>query len=209
MHCLKVTAADIKCIGSCFCVVRGADTDKIRAGDFFIIYDAEMHFLHYNIFKYVWYKISWMEEEWMNYSAETKPGMADPYWYAAYTYEKNSRLLLQKKDDFWEKPHFNITMHHNGIESFKQSNILCGFSKEALLAFGWYISIDSGGVKLFNECGVQIGQLECYYGNRTSLGNKYHSNQPHMQRWIVRKAIFDKAIQRIPAIKEQHSIFLY
>lgn len=53
MHCLKVTAADIKCIGSCFCVVRGADTDKLRAGDFFIIYDAEMHFLHYNIFKYV------------------------------------------------------------------------------------------------------------------------------------------------------------
>lgn len=118
--------------------------------------------------------------------------------YAACAYEKNSRLLLQKRDDFWEKPHFNITMHHNGIESFKQSNILCGFSKEALLAFGWYISIDSGGVKLLNECGVQIGQLECYYGNRTSLGNRYHSNQPHMQRWIVRKEIFDKAIQRIP-----------
>lgn len=122
------------------------------------------------------------------------PGMQPEY--AAYAYERNSRLLLQKRDDFEEELHFNITLHHNGIESFKQSNIMCGFSKKALLAFGWYISVDSDGAKLFDEQGDQIGQLECYYGNRSSLGNRYHSNQPHMQRWIVQKGKFEKSVQQ-------------
>ncbi|MEE0202435.1 MAG: hypothetical protein U0I51_18090 [Muricomes sp.] len=122
------------------------------------------------------------------------PGMKSEY--AACAYERNSKLLLQTRDDFYEDPHYNITMHHNGIESFKQSNIMCGFSKEALLAFGWHISIDTGGVKLFDEDGSQIGKLECYYGNRTSLGNRYHSNQPYMQRWIVdRTALEQKLLQ--------------
>lgn len=124
------------------------------------------------------------------------PGMKPEY--AAYTYERNSRLLLQKRDDFCEKAHFNITMHHNGIESFKQSNILCSFSKEALLVFGWYISIDSDGVKLFDKHGEQIGRLEYYYGNRTGIGNRSHSNQPLMQRWIVRREVFNKVKQVIP-----------
>ena len=122
------------------------------------------------------------------------PGMKSEY--AACAYERNSKLLLQTRDDFYEDPHYNITMHHNGIESFKQSYIMCGFSKEALLAFGWHISIDTGGVKLFDEDGSQIGKLECYYGNRTSLGNRYHSNQPYMQRWIVdRTALEQKLLQ--------------
>ena len=63
------------------------------------------------------------------------PGMKPEY--AACAYERNSKLVLQRRDDFYENPHYNITMHHNGIESFKQSNIMCGFSKEALLAFRW------------------------------------------------------------------------
>lgn len=126
------------------------------------------------------------------------PGMKPDH--VAHAYERNSRLMLQRREDFCEELHINITMHHNGIESFKQSNIMCGFSKEALLAFGWYISIDSKGVKLFDRHGEQIGQLECYYGNRGSLGNRYHSNQPYMQRWIVRKEKLNKSIQqsRIP-----------
>lgn len=118
--------------------------------------------------------------------------------YAACTYERNSRLLLQKSQDFIENPHFNITLHHNGIMSFKQSNVLCGFSKEALLFFGWDISIGSDGEKLLDKDGEQIGQLECYYGNRTSLGNRYQSNQPFIQRWVVKKDKIDEAIRKIP-----------
>lgn len=117
--------------------------------------------------------------------------------YAACAYERNSKLVLQRRDDFYEDPHYNITMHHNGIESFKQSNIMCGFSKEALLAFGWNISIDAGGVKLFDEDGSQIGKFECYYGNRISLGNRYHSNQPYMQRWIVDRTELEKKLFRV------------
>ncbi len=116
--------------------------------------------------------------------------------YAACAYERNSRLILQRREDFCEDYHFNITMHHNGIESFKQSNILCGFSKSALLAFGWIILIDSAGVKLFDRYGEQIGRLECYYGNRNGVGNRYLSNQPSMQRWVVRKDKFEKSIQQ-------------
>lgn len=71
-----------------------------------------------------------------------------------------------------------------------------GFSKEALLTFGWYISVDSDGVNLYDEQGDQIGQLECYYGNRSSLGNRYHSNQPHLQRWIVQKGKFEKSVKQ-------------
>jgi hypothetical protein len=121
------------------------------------------------------------------------PGMEPGY--AACAYERNSRSLLQKRDDFIEEPHFSITLHHNGIMSFKQSNILCGFSKESLLVFEWDISIDSDGVKLFDKHGKQIGRLECFYGKRSSIGNRYHSNQPHIQRWIVQKVAFAKSIQ--------------
>ena len=49
---------------------------------------------------------------------------------------------------------------------------------------------------MFDEDGSQIGKLECYYGNRTSLGNRYPSNQPYMQRWIVdRTALEQKLLQ--------------
>lgn len=116
--------------------------------------------------------------------------------YAAWIFERNSRLLLQQRDDFSEKKHCNITMHHNGIESFKQSNIMCGFSKRALQEFGWHISIDVNGVRVFDESGEPIGRLEYYYGNRTCLGNRYHSNQPYMQRWIVSKRKIDEKTQK-------------
>ena len=115
--------------------------------------------------------------------------------YAACAYERNSRLLLQKRDDFIEGRHFNITLHHNGIMSFKQSNVLCGFSKNALKLFKWSISVDSEGIKLFDENDNQIGKLEYYYGNR-SLENHYLSNQPYMQRWIVKKAKIDEVVQK-------------
>ena len=36
---------------------------------------------------------------------------------------------------------------------------MCGLSKTALLAFGWYIEVGVNGMKLFDERGEQIGWL--------------------------------------------------
>lgn len=121
------------------------------------------------------------------------PGMKPEY--VAYTYERNSRLILQMREDFFEKKHFNISLHYNGIESFQHSNIMCGLSKTALLAFGWHIEVGINGVKLLNECGEQIGWLEYYYGSRSDMGNRYHSNQPYLQRWIVQKKELDRSMR--------------
>ena len=115
--------------------------------------------------------------------------------YAAYTYERNSRLILQMREDFLEKKHFNISIHHNGIESFKHSNIMCGLSKTALLALGWHIEVGANCMKLLDECGEQIGWFEHYGGSRSGMGNRYHSNQPYMQRWIVQKEKLDKSMR--------------
>lgn len=121
------------------------------------------------------------------------PGMKSEY--AAYTYERNSRLILQMREDFFEEKHFNISIHYNGIESFKHSNIMCGLSKTALLALGWHIEVGVNGMKLFDECGEQIGWFEHYCGSRSDMGNRYHSNQPYMQRWIVQKEKLDKSMR--------------
>ena len=131
------------------------------------------------------------------------PGMKPEY--ATYPRERNAKLILHDRDDFFKEIHYNITLFYNGIESFKQSNIMVGFSKEALLTLGWHISIDSGNVKLFDEYGKQIGELECYYGNRTSPGNRYYTNQPYMQRWIVDRTEVEKKLAQVrflPPLKD-------
>lgn len=120
------------------------------------------------------------------------PGMKSEY--AAYTYERNSRLILQMREDFFEEKHFNISIHYNGIESFQHSNIMCGLSKTALLALRWHIEVGVNGMKLLDECGEQIGWFEHYCGSRSDMGNRYHSNQPYMQRWIVQKEKVDKSM---------------
>ena len=121
------------------------------------------------------------------------PGMKPEY--AAYTYERNSRVILQMREDFFEEKHFNISIHYNGIESFKHSNIMCGLSKTALLAFGWHIEVGVNGMKLFDERGEQIGWFEHYCGSRSDMGNRYQRNQPYMQRWIVQKEKLDKSMR--------------
>ena len=119
------------------------------------------------------------------------PGL--PSKYAAYCYERNSRLLLQSRPDFSEQEHYNITLHHNGIESFQGSNIMCGFSKISLDEFHWHINITVNGMRLFNEGGQEIGRFEYYYGQRGNMGNRYISNQPLLQRWVVSKDAVSKA----------------
>lgn len=121
----------------------------------------------------------------------TIPGL--PSKYAAHCYERNSRLLLQSRPDFSEQEHYNITLHHNGIESFQGSNIMCGFSKISLDEFHWHINITVNGMRLFNEGGQEIGRFEYYYGQRGNMGNRYISNQPLLQRWVVSKDAISKA----------------
>ena len=71
---------------------------------------------------------------------------------------------------------------------------MCGLSKTALLSLGWCIGVVINGMKLFDECGEQIGWFEHYCGSRSDLGNWYHSNQPYMQKWIVQKEKLDKSM---------------
>lgn len=42
-------------------------------------------------------------------------------------------------------------------------------------------------MKIFDEDGQEIGRFEYYYGKRGNMGNRYISNQPLMQRWVVSK----------------------
>lgn len=123
------------------------------------------------------------------------PGMKPEY--AAYSYERNSRMFLQCRYDFIEDTHFNITLHHNGIESFKQSNIVCGFSKKALEFFEWQVEVCYDGLKVIDNKGKIIGRFETYYGNRGSIGNRYHSNQPYLQRWIIYKKELEKTLYQV------------
>lgn len=132
------------------------------------------------------------------------PGMKPEY--AAYTYERNSRLILQMREDFFEEKHFNISIHYNGIESFQYSNIICGLSKTALLALGWYIEVGIDGMKLLDECGKQIGWFEHYGGSKSDMGNRYHSNQPYMQRWIVQKEKLYKSMREAGILHSVESV---
>lgn len=49
------------------------------------------------------------------------------------------------------------------------------------------------GMRLFNEGGQEIGRFEYYYGQRGNMGNRYISNQPLLQRWVVSKDAISKA----------------
>ncbi len=110
--------------------------------------------------------------------------------YAVHRHERNSRYFLQRRVDFIENMHYNITLHHNGVESFKDSNISCGLSKTALDSFGWSLSLSRQGFILHNSKGEIIGHQEYYYAFR-SIGNQYPSNQPYLQRWIIKQNALD------------------
>ena len=112
------------------------------------------------------------------------PGMSQSF--AAHSFERNSRFFLQQRDDFIENEHFNISLHHNGVESFKDSNISCGISKQALISFRWRILLSDDGFYLTDSFGTKIGKLECFYANKT-VGNRYTCNQPYLQRWVIKR----------------------
>ncbi len=114
---------------------------------------------------------------------------------AICNYEHNSRVFLQSREDFNENSHINFTLHHNGIESFKQSNIMCGFSGRAMSTFGWKYSIDDNGIRLVDEKGEIIGYFEQFFGFKCTVSNRCPSNQPVIQRWLVNKHAVTEAIK--------------
>lgn len=115
--------------------------------------------------------------------------------YALRVVERNARLFLKKRKDYIEYRSPNVTMHQNGIESFKQSNIMCGFSKFILSALGWKTRFGPEGLELVNLNDEIVGKLECFYGFKTDIGNRYPSNQPYLQRWIVNRKKLYKALE--------------
>ncbi|MCW6658934.1 hypothetical protein NHG25_00385 [Aerococcaceae bacterium NML191292] len=121
------------------------------------------------------------------------PGMNELF--ALPIVERNARLFLKKRGDYVEYPSSNVTVHQNGIESFKQSNIMCGFSEFALSALGWETRFDSDGLGIVNSNDEIVGRLECFYGLRTDIGNRFPSNQPYVQRWVVKKDSLKKALE--------------
>lgn len=115
--------------------------------------------------------------------------------YALLEVERNARLFLTKREDYIEYQSPNVTIHQNGIESFKQSNIMCGFRKLILSTLGWKTKFGSEGLELVNLNDEMVGKLECFYGYKTDIGNRYPSNQPYLQRWIVNKNKLYKALE--------------
>ena len=111
--------------------------------------------------------------------------------------ERNARLFLKKRKDYVESHTLNITMHQNGIESFKQSNIMCGFSYLFLSILGWMTKLSANGLILVDKNNNVVGRLECFYGLRLDVGNRHPANQPYVQRWIVSKKSFQKALEDI------------
>ena len=116
--------------------------------------------------------------------------------YALPVFERNARLYLLERKDYVEGKSPNISIHQNGIESFKQSNIMCGFRKTILSEFKWIVRFDNGGLKLFDRDNKEVGRFECYYGVHTDIANRNPSNQPYLQRWIVDINAFEKEIER-------------
>lgn len=113
-----------------------------------------------------------------------------PPAFASHQHERNSRFFLQRREDFLEGDHINITLHHNGVESFIDSNISCGVSKKALNTFGWSLCLSRKGFLLLDSKGTPIGHHECYFAFR-STSNRYPSNQPSLQRWIIKRDALD------------------
>jgi hypothetical protein len=130
------------------------------------------------------YQLSYLCDPWMLPSDES------------YKFERNSRLFLQQRTDFTEDRHHSITLHHNGVESFKDSNICCGFSKAALNLFGWKVHLSKDGVVLLDSSGVEIGRFECYYAFR-DLSSRYPSNQPILQRWVIKQTELEKHLTQL------------
>ena len=116
-----------------------------------------------------------------------------PGWryYAANQDEYNSRFFLIRRKDFVEKDHCNISLQYSGIESFKDSHFLFGISKKALNNLGWTVILNPDGFKLVNKEGKQIGRHECYYGIK-EYGGRNITNQPLLQRWIIKKEALEK-----------------
>lgn len=109
--------------------------------------------------------------------------------YALYTCERNARLLICGSDEFIEEPHYNILVRNVGVESFKTSNIMCVFSKRALINFGWKVIFDNG-FKIVNLNNEMIGRFEYYHALRSDMGNNVYMNQPVIQRWVITKEAF-------------------
>lgn len=107
--------------------------------------------------------------------------------FAASQHERNSRFFLQQRDDFGESEHYYVTLHHNGVESFQNSNISCGISKTALYSFDWSIHLSCNGITIQNAAGDEIGHFECFYAFR-DVSSRYPSCQPILQRWIIKKS---------------------
>ena len=115
--------------------------------------------------------------------------------HAIQAVERNARLFLKKRKDYIEYRSPNVTMHQNGIESFKQSNIMCGFSKFILSALGWKTRFGLQGLEIVDLNDEIVGKLECFYGFKTNLTNRYSSNQPYLQRWIVKRKKLNEALE--------------
>lgn len=71
---------------------------------------------------------------------------------------------------------------------------MCGFSKYVLSVFGWETRLGSDGLELINSESEVVGRLECFYGFRTDIGNRFPANQPYIQRWVVKKELFQNAL---------------
>ncbi len=113
----------------------------------------------------------------------------------AYNTEQNARLFLQSRDDYLNPTTCNVTLIQNGVESFKQSIMMCGFAKYILSAFGWSVAIQNDGIKLVRKDGRVVGRFEQYYGVRVDIGNRDPANQPYLQRWIVNKNEVDISLK--------------
>ena len=116
---------------------------------------------------------------------------------ALYSFSMNARYVFQSRDSFPEYPCQNITHHFSGVESFQLSNISIGFRKAVLQQFEWQIKLTSSGFSIVNNEGEQIGYLENYYGIK-NIGNRYVGFQPRLQRWLIRKAEFNRVMLKYP-----------
>lgn len=109
--------------------------------------------------------------------------------------ERNVNLLIHRSEELKENKHFHLFAHNVGIISFKESNIMCMFSKYALNIFRWKIVFDEG-LKIVNDNNEAIGRFEYYYGFKKDMGDRLYMNQPIIQRWIITRNAFDE-IQRV------------
>jgi hypothetical protein len=116
--------------------------------------------------------------------------------YAIRIAERNSRIFLKKRMDYIEQLTPNVFIHQNGITIFNQSSIMCGFSKLLLSELGLNTKIGPERIEIYNSHNEIVAWLECYYGLRTDTLNNRASNQPYLQRWVVKKSLFEKLLRK-------------